>query len=233
MKKYLLVATSLIICILSSCSVDSPVSQTDEGVFIYGTYMKNNNDYYILNDTDKKILLKNKVMSDDYLGKRFFVVGKSADAQNSAYDKEMSADMMEESTVYKINIVDSLKQIKELGSSGIDFSSDFSYNHIYFSGKYLNFIFSIISINPNNHTFTYSFDKNKKEYSQNKFTIYIRQKNNNGEAPGSEKKFYPVYSSLDMTEIFNKTDENRITIIINYINLSGIEKEDVYEIRRD
>lgn len=230
MKKFLLATIVLTTSILNSCSVDGPQKPNNESVFIYGTYSKSNNDYYILNDLDKKILLKNKVKSDEYLGKRFFVVGKSTTIQNSVYDREMSATMMQESATYKINIVESLEQIEGLGTSGIDFSSDFSYNHIYFSGKYLNFIFSIVSVNPNNHTFTYSFDKNKKEYSQNKLTIYIRQKNNNSETPNSEKKFYPVYSSLDMTEIINKTNERRITIVINYINMHGIEKEDIYEI---
>ena len=84
---------------------------------------------------------------------------------------------------------------------------------------------------PNNseHTFSYMITRDKKEVSNNKFTLYIRHKDNNDIA-NEAKTPRKIYSSLDMSEILSRSNSRRITLIINTINLEGKKEEGVTEI---
>ena len=136
--------------------------------------------------------------------------------------------MIEESVIYPINKVKNTAEIKNFGKEGIDFTNNLVYSHVYFSGKHLNFIYSISSANPRNNVISYIVEDNKTEFSANRFTIYIRHKDNN---PISEaKRMFQVYSSVDMTDIIKQATEKKISLMINYLDLSGKSKEDMYEI---
>ena len=41
---------------------------------------------------------------------------------------------------------------------------------------------------------------------------------------------FQVYSSVDMTDIIKQATEKKISLMINYLDLSDKVKEDVYEI---
>ena len=140
----------------------------------------------------------------------------------------MEIEMIEESVIYPINKVKNTAEIKNFGKEGIDFTNNLVYSHVYFSGKHLNFIYSISSANPRNNVISYIVEDNKTEFSANRFTIYIRHKDNN---PTSEaKRMFQVYSSVDMTDIIKQATEKKISLMINYLDLSDKVKEDVYEI---
>jgi len=218
---YLLVA----IVELYGCSLPK---EKQEKTFAYGYYKKADGKDYIVTDKGNKIALKNSTKADDYKDKYCFVAGEYKKLEQNTYTGEMEIEMIEESVIYPINKVKNTDQIKNFGKEGIDFTNNLVYSHVYFSGKHLNFIYSISSANPRNNVISYIVEDNKTEFSANRFTIYIRHKDNN---PISEaKRMFQVYSSVDMTDIIKQATEKKISLMINYLDLSDKVKEDVYEI---
>ena len=71
--------------------------------------------------------------------------------------------------------------------------------------------------------------RDKKEVSNNKFTLYIRHEDYNDVA-NEAKTPRKIYSSLDMSEILSRSNSRRIILIINTINLEGKKEEGVTEI---
>lgn len=228
--KFSVVILSLLAVILCGCSLktDPPINDKTK-LFAFGTYQKSDKQYYIVED-NKRIVILNNIKKNDGIGKRFFVAGqakKNTDNKGNDY-WIMDADIMEESRIHKISIVDSAS-IDEFGKAGIYFEQGIGNKNIYFSGKYLNFIYSIYATNNSEHTFSYMITRDKKEVSNNKFTLYIRHKDNNDVA-NEAKTPRKIYSSLDMSEILSRSNSRRITLIINIINLEGKKEEGVTEI---
>ena len=209
--KFSVVILSLLAVILCGCSLktDPPINDKTK-LFAFGTYQKSDKQYYIVED-NKRIVILNNIKKNE--GNDYWI---------------MDADIMEESHIHKISIVDSAS-IDEFGKAGIYFEQGIGNKNIYFSGKYLNFIYSIYATNNSEHTLSYMITRDKKEVSNNKFTLYIRHKDNNDVA-NEAKTPRKIYSSLDMSEILSRSNSRRITLIINTINLEGKKEEGVTEI---
>ena len=141
---YLLIA----IVALYGCSLPK---QKQEKTFAYGYYKKADGKDYIVTDKGNKIALKNSTKADDYKDKYCFVAGEYKKLEQNTYTGEMEIEMIEESVIYPINKVKNTAEIKNFGKEGIDFTNNLVYSHVYFSGKHLNFIYSISSANPRNN----------------------------------------------------------------------------------
>ena len=220
---------SLITVILCGCSLKVDPNMKKKKVFAFGTYQKSDKQYYIVED-DKRIVILNNIKKNDAIGKRFFVAGQATmntDEKGNNY-WIMDAEIMEETHIHKISIVDSAS-IDEFGKAGIYFEQGIGNKNIYFSGKYLNFIFSIYTTDNSDHSFSYMIARNKKEVSSNKFTLYIRHEEYNDVA-NEAKTPHKIYSSLDMSEILSRSNSRRITLIINTINPEGKKEEGVIDI---
>lgn len=220
---------SLITVILCGCSLKVDPTMKKKKVFAFGTYQKSDKQYYIVED-DKRIVILNNIKKNDAIGKRFFVAGQATmntDEKGNDY-WIMDAEIMEETHIHKISIVDSAS-IDEFGKAGIYFEQGIGNKNIYFSGKYLNFIYSFYATNNSRHTFSYMITRDKKEVSNNKFTLYIRHEDNNDVA-NEAKTPHKIYSSLDMSEILSRSNSRRITLVINTINPEGKKEEGVIDI---
>ena len=227
--KFSVVILSLLAVILCGCSLKVDPTMKKKKVFAFGTYQKSDKQYYIVED-DKRIVILNNIKKNDAIGKRFFVAGQATmntDEKGNDY-WIMDAEIMEETHIHKISIVDSAS-IDEFGKAGIYFEQGIGNKNIYFSGKYLNFIFSIYTTDNSDHSFSYMIARNKKEVSSNKFTLYIRHEDYNDVA-NEAKTPHKIYSSLDMSEILSRSNSRRITLIINTINLEGKKEEGVTDI---
>ena len=227
--KFSVVILSLLAVILCGCSLKVDPTMKKKKVFAFGTYQKSDKQYYIVED-DKRIVILNNIKKNDAIGKRFFVAGQATmntDEKGNDY-WIMDAEIMEETHIHKISIVDSAS-IDEFGKAGIYFEQGIGNKNIYFSGKYLNFIFSIYTTDNSDHSFSYMIARNKKEVSSNKFTLYIRHEEYNDVA-NEAKTPHKIYSSLDMSEILSRSNSRRITLIINTINLEGKKEEGVTDI---
>ena len=216
--------------ILCGCSLktDPPINDKTN-LFAFGTYQKSDKQYYIVED-NKRIVILNNIKKNDAIGKRFFVAGQATmntDEKGNDY-WIMDAEIMEETHIHKISIVDNAS-IDEFGKAGIYFEQGIGNKNIYFSGKYLNFIFSIYTTDNSDHSFSYMIARNKKEVSSNKFTLYIRHEEYNDVA-NEAKTPHKIYSSLDMSEILSRSNSRCITLIINTINPEGKKEEGVIEI---
>ena len=125
---------SLITVILCSCSLKVDPTMKKKKVFAFGTYQKSDKQYYIVED-DKRIVILNNIKKNDAIGKRFFVAGQATmntDEKGNDY-WIMDAEIMEETHIHKISIVDSAS-IDEFGKAGIYFEQGIGNKKIYFSG---------------------------------------------------------------------------------------------------
>lgn len=220
---------------LNSCSsaFDPATKSNDDKIFAFGRYQKNGDTYFIVEDDSKIVVLNNSAKADDDLNKRFFVAGKATqktDGNGNSY-WQMFVEIMEEAKIHYLTVVDSSRNINDFGTSGMFFERNMGYNHIYFSGKYLNFIYTVYSSSDDNHVFSFIYNSEKREYADNRMTIYVRHKDTNTE--NTDKRLYRMYSSLDVSHIFDLIDANRITLVINTINLEGEQEEDVFELVRN
>lgn len=237
MKKQLFgVCISFVIVALSGCYAGFDVvgvPNEKDRIFSFGRYQNQGDIYYVVEDDGKIIVLNGNIKPDSDLNRRFFVAGRASqetDSKGNDYWR-MFVEIMEEANIHPLTVVDSTKNINDFGTSGIFFERNMGYNHIYFSGKYLNFIYSVYSSSTENHTLSFLYNSEKVEYSDNRMTIYIRHTDSN--SSNDNRQMLQMYSSLDLNRVFSLINADRITLVINTINLEGEQEEDVFEVMRD
>ena len=220
---------SIFISVVSICLLNSCLKTNDPTipVFIYGIYDKQGSDYYILCDDGEKDLLINATKPDSTIGNRFYVEGNLQMNAPAGYAAIVKVIRMEQVLVCSPQMLANQSAVNNLGMTGIDFEPA---KMMSYWGKYVNIMFNYVATDVSKHTFSYAIDTSTEKFNTNKVTIYLRHSKGNDDVFGDKKQLEKCFTSLDLTDIFNKMQSKKFTLVIKYINIYDSEQETTCEV---